>query len=315
MPNRSNSIEFIAKAHARHGDRYDYSQIAYIRNSKKVIIICPVHGKWLQTPSNHLKGYGCSLCANATRNNGQRSKAASNFKNRVLAGVGDLYNVSEAIYVNNHTKVKVICKDHGAWYCAPTSLYAGHGCPRCSAEKGGNALRKNTETFNKEAATIHENKYDYSLVDYRGSHIKVMAICLVHGKFKVTPTNHLKGRGCPKCVDLRFSRGAQRIEKWLLANKLEHELEKGFPTLKSQHSLDRPLWFDFCIPSLKMLIEFDGQQHFMPSDKFGGETMFKRIVINDRHKDQWAKTNNWELLRIPYKQMKNIESILAQQLL
>lgn len=53
---------FIEKAVAVHGDRYDYSDVAYKHNAKHITIICKKHGKFEQIPRAHLKGQGCSQC-------------------------------------------------------------------------------------------------------------------------------------------------------------------------------------------------------------------------------------------------------------
>ena len=58
---------------------------------------------------------------------------------------------------------------------------------------------KTTEQFIKEANIIHSNKYNYSKVIYINSHTKVCIICPEHGEFWQTPSNHLQGKGCPKC--------------------------------------------------------------------------------------------------------------------
>jgi len=55
--------EFIRKAKAMHGDRYDYSKVEYINSKDKVTIICPEHGEFPQTPQKHLCGQGCPVCA------------------------------------------------------------------------------------------------------------------------------------------------------------------------------------------------------------------------------------------------------------
>lgn len=54
--------EFIEKAKAVHGDKYDYSEVNYINSSTKVCIICPEHGEFWQIPSKHLSGHGCHKC-------------------------------------------------------------------------------------------------------------------------------------------------------------------------------------------------------------------------------------------------------------
>ena len=63
MNRRSNTEEFIEKAQIIHkNDKYDYSLVEYINNSTNVTIICPVHGKFEQTPNNHLRGENCPYC-------------------------------------------------------------------------------------------------------------------------------------------------------------------------------------------------------------------------------------------------------------
>ena len=47
----------------KHGTKFDYSKIIFEKMLKKVIIICPIHGEFLQTPSDHAKGYGCDKCS------------------------------------------------------------------------------------------------------------------------------------------------------------------------------------------------------------------------------------------------------------
>ena len=56
------TVEFIEKARKVHGDKYDYSKVTYINNRTKIIIICPEHGEFEQTPDKHLQGRGCSKC-------------------------------------------------------------------------------------------------------------------------------------------------------------------------------------------------------------------------------------------------------------
>lgn len=57
----------------------------------------------------------------------------------------------------------------------------------------------NQKEFVKTAKQLHNNKYDYSLVDYQKSSIKVKIICPKHGVFEQTPNKHLSGQGCPVC--------------------------------------------------------------------------------------------------------------------
>ena len=54
--------EYIQKAKAIHGDKYDYSKVEYITNKDKVCIICPEHGEFWQRAGNHIRGVGCPKC-------------------------------------------------------------------------------------------------------------------------------------------------------------------------------------------------------------------------------------------------------------
>lgn len=60
--------------------------------------------------------------------------------------------------------------------------------------------RKTTEEFIAEAKKIHGDKYDYSKSVYVNSHTKVTIVCLIHGDFEQSPSNHINNsQGCSKC--------------------------------------------------------------------------------------------------------------------
>lgn len=52
----------LQKFRSVHGDRYDYSKVVYQGSGTKVIIVCPIHGEFLQAPTSHVKGFGCRRC-------------------------------------------------------------------------------------------------------------------------------------------------------------------------------------------------------------------------------------------------------------
>ena len=106
----------------------------------------------------------------------------------------DKYDYSLVNYINVRTKIKIICKEHGEFEQRPDSHLSGKGCPLCSKFN-----KLDTETFIERAKEVHGDKYDYSLVDYVGSKIKVKIICSEHGEFEQIPCDHLIGRGCRKC--------------------------------------------------------------------------------------------------------------------
>lgn len=57
--------------------------------------------------------------------------------------------------------------------------------------------RKNI--FIDKAKLIHDNRYDYSLVNYKDNKTDINIICKIHGIFKQNPQVHLRGNGCSIC--------------------------------------------------------------------------------------------------------------------
>jgi very-short-patch-repair endonuclease len=92
-----------------------------------------------------------------------------------------------------------------------------------------------------------------------------------------------------------------------------YEREKTFPDLKSSNG-KHYLRFDFWIDNLKILIEFDGEQHYKVTPHWGGEPALKNLIENDKKKDFWAKENGYKLIRIKFSEIDNIENILESQI-
>ena len=187
------SEEYIIEAHKVHGDKYDYSKVDYKSKKEKICIICPEHGEFWQIAQSHLSGHGCPKCAIEHCSDTQRL-SKEDFISKAKSIHGDKYDYSKVEYVNAQTKVCITCPEHGEFLQVPNAHLRGSGCPKC-----GGKLVNNTEDFISRSNEIHNNKYDYSKVKYINSQTKVCIICPKHGEFWVTPNNHLRGKGCPKC--------------------------------------------------------------------------------------------------------------------
>ena len=57
-----NKEDFVNKSNKLHKNKYDYNLVKYNNNKTKVIIICPKHGDFIQSPNSHLSGKGCPKC-------------------------------------------------------------------------------------------------------------------------------------------------------------------------------------------------------------------------------------------------------------
>lgn len=184
---------FIEKAILKHGKIYDYSKVEYVNNKTKVVIMCPVHGDFEMTPTHHLSGQKCPKCRGMNKTTEEWIKEAKLVH-------GDRYEYGNTNYDGSHKKLKVTCRKHGDFEVIAKDHLKGNGCPLCKFEKISELKRGNTEDFIKKAVSIHGDKYDYSKVVYNKSSEKVTIICPIHGEFEMTPNNHLRGQGCPKCV-------------------------------------------------------------------------------------------------------------------
>ena len=114
---------------------------------------------------------------------------------------GDKYDYSKVVYVNNSTKVCIVCPEHGEFWQKPANHISGQGCPKCGIEKRSLSRLSDRDLFVQKSFERHGNKYDYSKICYQGVDHKVCIVCPVHGEFWQTPYHHLNSKvGCPKCA-------------------------------------------------------------------------------------------------------------------
>lgn len=294
--NHANSTKsmavFIKEAEKAHNNKYGYSNAIYISGSKKVIITCPIHGDFWQTPRNHIHGHGCPQCANKIRRE-SISKTTLEFVEGCKKIHGDKYSYDNTIYYGNKLKVIISCLIHGEFSISAGHHLNGHGCQRCA-----NCYRRTTTEFINDSRKIHGDKYDYSLAEYTRSNVKAKIICKRHGIFMQTPSHHLMGVGCPSCLQ---SRGENEIERQLKLANILFVKQKTFDGCLSDSG--NKLRFDFFIPAHNICIEFDGQQHFKPINCFGGEAGHKKALNNDKAKDIYCNEAGVKLIRINYTQI------------
>ena len=98
------------------------------------------------------------------------------------------------------------------------------------------------------------------------------------------------------------SKGEYQIEQLLKEHNIKYIREYSFSDLVD----DLPLRFDFAIfknNQLLCLIEFQGEQHYNPSNGFYNET----IVEHDKMKKEYCDKNNIKLIIIDYKRNYDIK--------
>lgn len=193
MAKRLTTADFLERAKAVHGNRYDYSDVEYVKSTQNVAINCPDHGTFWQTPNAHFVGKGCKSCA--AKGRGLRRRLTSDeFIRNAKVIHGDRYDYSEVRYVDATTNVTIICREHGEFPQRPANHTIGYGCPEC----GGNKPLM-LEKFVERASKVHGARYDYSRVELKNVENKVEILCPNHGSFFQRPMSHLRGFGCDRC--------------------------------------------------------------------------------------------------------------------
>lgn len=288
---RKNTEKFIEDAKKVHGDKYDYSKVKYVNSTTPVTIICPVHGEFEQPPSRHYVS-GCNKCGYESMVD-KISKTTEKFIEDARKVHGDKYDYSLVDYKTARTPIKIICPKHGEFTQDPNNHLQGVDCPKCEGRN------RSSDDFIKDAKEIHGDRYDYSLVEYKGAKTPIQIICPKHGVFIQTPNNHLKGYGCQYCSE---SQGEKLISDILSKNSLNFDRQKRFldcrDTQKGKRCL--PLPFDFYLSKYNTCIEYDGIQHFKSLDFFGGDEGFSKRKHLDKIKNQYCKKKGIKLIRIPY---------------
>jgi very-short-patch-repair endonuclease/phage FluMu protein Com len=288
---------FIKEAISIHGDKYSYSKVKYTRTDEKVTITCPIHGDFEQTPHGHLKGYGCYQCGRESLGNKTRHNEEY-YITKAKKVHGDKFDYSKLNYIALNKPVTITCPIHGEF----TQRADGHlkyGCEKCSVEK----QIMTTDEFINKAKLIHGNLYSYDKTSYVSYGINVIITCKKHGDFIQNPNEHIRGSGCPIC---NSSKGEKKIYNFLKRNKIIFKKEYKLPNYNYR--------YDFYLPELNMLIEYDGVQHIRPVEFFGGINAFKQIKENDTNKNILAKAHKLPLIRIPYTELNRLEKYLLNQI-
>lgn len=226
----------------------------------------------------------------------------------------NFYDYSLVNYSKANAKIKIICPKHGLFEQQPNNHLFGQGCIKCMGSRVRKARISNTKEFIKKSRKIHGDKYDYSLVKYKTGKDKVIIVCNKHGEFLQIPWAHSSPsmrQGCPFC---KISKGEDEIEKYLIKNNIEYIREYKFDGCINPKT-NKKLPFDFYLPHKKVLIEYQGEQHYKKTGYFekraGG---LKELQHRDNIKRKFVSQKNIFYIEISYIEFNNINNILKEKL-
>jgi len=252
--NKYNTESFIKICEEIHNKEYNYDKLIYLDINTKIIITCVKHGDFKQSPNNHIHGQGCPICG---KSKSKKNSTTDEFINKAKIIHGNKYDYSKVKYSDSKTKVKIICLEHGEFEQIPSGHLRGKGCVKCGKKSAKEKLSNSVGFLVEKAGEVHNNKYDYSSVNYVNAHTKIIIKCPTHGEFTQLPYDHLSGHGCNKCAS---SISSYEVEINEFINSLD------VSTITSSMSIIKPQQLDIFIPLHKIAIEFNGL--YWHSDNF-----------------------------------------------
>jgi len=290
MGKKKTTNEFIVEARDIHGDKYNYDLVEYKNAISKVKIKCiKCIEIFYQSPDKHLQKRGCPKCAYIIRADKRRSDI-NEFIKKARDIHGDKYNYDLVEYKKAISKVKIKCiKCNDVFEQRAIIHLSNHGCPNCV-----NVKRLTTQSFIEKSKVIHGDKYNYDLVEYKSTKIKVKIKCIkCRNLFEQQPNNHLQGNGCPNCVN----KTELIIYTWLKDNYENVQREAIFEGLPNAR-------FDFYLEDLDLVIELDGAQHFR---QVANWCDFKETQKKDKFKMDFCINNNISVIRVLQEDLFNNE--------
>jgi very-short-patch-repair endonuclease len=299
-------VDLIKKIQEKWNDKYELLNLDDIIDSKSTIKInCQKHGNFEKKVKDFIR-HGCKSCGHEISDLKKSINRVEFIKKSNLIW-NSFYDYSEFEYTNSSNKSTIICPIHGKFEQNPQN-HLKSGCKACGYEKVSEKTKYTKEEFIEKGLKIHGECYDYSMVEYKNSRNLVKIICKEHGIFEQKAGGHLMGYGCRICCE---SQGEKYIRIFLEKTNIKFEREKKFKDCRNKMELP----FDFYLPQHKILIEFDGKQHFESMNYFGGKEGLEYLKYNDKIKDNFCDENNIKLIRIPYWDINNIEKILEKEII
>lgn len=296
----------------------------YLGSAKLVKIHCRACGKEYDKPASEALRYGCVHCSRKRNmDKGRRTQSDPTrltiaFVKRLADKFGSKYSLI-GDYVDARTTTRLKCNECGREFSVrPDDLLHGpRGCDCAFWKAREEAKQRSAErrAKPKPEPVWTEEKFLQKVEAIWGDEFEVLSRFIGISKY-ITVRHKLCGNvhekeagdlidnhGCRYCSRGSNSAGVRVIARVLndlgLAHKREVKLEGC--------ELERPLSFDFIVyddEGQHCLIEFDGEQHFRMTQRFGGQQKLELVQRRDAAKNEFCKRNGIPLLRISYKSVE-----------
>ncbi len=296
----------------------------YKNSSTKLKLLCKCGNEFEATFEKFLRR-NKRQCNECGKLNGATSRRLSIDEVREFVESNSDCKLLSNEYVDAHSKLLMMCSC-GNEFLVPFKHFKNNSqrqCQQCGRNIQADKrkldykyIKNYIESESKSGCKLLSNQY-------KNSNTKIRIQCSCGNEFRTLfdMFRRYDVRSCKICRQNNNTRskGELKIEDWLISNNISYIPEYTFETLKSS----KKLRFDFAILNkdndIKLLIEFDGKQHFgignFSSDEEEMNLQYEKIIKNDLLKNEFCFDKGYSLLRIPYNQYPNINDILSRSLL
>ena len=264
--------EYVAKARAKWGDAYDYSESVYKAGLSPITIRCIKHNHYFTVQAgNHIgkASAGCPICAQerlaAARalQHEEAKKRRALKENSIMAQIKKIraskskktpqdvfiekakakypdYDYSKVEYKGRDTAVTLICPKHGGFTITPRILFhkvkgkQPHGCRECFGIKEPFYPKKESylEIFKEKVLALYGEKYVFHWEDYKCKTSQIRVECKLHGEHKISANAILHGSACIYCNGRLYPKDWIKNAKAVHGDKYIYDESKP-PRIKS----------------------------------------------------------------------------------
>jgi hypothetical protein len=215
-------------------------------------------------------------------------------------------------YTNSQTPLQIMCPNGHVFEKRYGDFLQGSRCQHCTNEWKREIRQLPFEEVRKNIEL--NNGYKLLSNNYTNSKQKLAIQCPNNHQFNMTYDCFIYGsQRCPNC---KTSKGEERIKTFLKSKGIPFQEQFMFDDCRHK----RKLKFDFAIfaddakSEISFIVDYDGQQHFELSEFFGGIDTYELTKLRDSIKNEYCASNNIDLIRIPYWDYDNIETILQNKI-
>lgn len=288
------------------------SHLGGSKNERYVTLKCPCGDEFTITYRKFKtkKEKVCRKCSNIIHANNRKLNPTD-----VYNRINEIHNnkiIPQEDFTLSRNYANFKCSEcNNIWNATWNSILVGHGCKKCDNVKNGYRQRYDYDKILELLPSINPNII-LKTTENINSHVNLEWECKRCGELFYKNWNNVReGQDCIHCSGNK-SKGEIAISEYLFSKNIK---------FRSQHSYDDclslngyKLRYDFIIEDYGCLIEYDGEQHFMPVSFSGDDDSaiinFEKTKLHDSIKNEYCKNNNITLIRIPYWKFNNIETIL-----